>query len=166
MRWILGLLFFSHSALGGDPISKNVILSKVMDGTGHWERALILYAMEGVNKEGLEQIASRQKLVNPKFQSDLLYYVYTYDDQYEYKFYFNYVHSQCLYEVQSRTDTRLMRLCRSDVSNCRSKLGEDISKNDLISCAQKSSNCTKIGPSPVPETIDKKYCEKLYGRSL
>jgi len=165
--WLALFIGFSlPAAFANGPIPESVILSKVLDGSGRWESALIFYAMESIDQEGLDHIVSRQKMVTPKFQSDLLYYRYTYDDQWEYKFYFNYIHSQCLYEVQKRESVRMLKLCRDDINNCRSKLSEKIDKSDLMSCRQKSNNCSKLGDVPKVSVVDKKYCEKLYGRSL
>lgn len=164
VSFILFILLVSFAARA-DAISKSVILNKVMDGSARWENQLIFYPFESAEKSTLDSWASRQKVVYPKFESDLLYYKFTYDEQFEYKFYFNYIQSQCLYEVQKRDAVRATKLCYNDMATCRQKMG-DIDKEDLLKCHQKSTNCSRISEKVVAEVVDKKYCEKIYGRAL
>lgn len=166
LRFIALSIGFFSSLAWADPISKGVILDKVMDGSARFESKLIYFVLESADKSTLDSWASRQNLVYPKFESDLLYYRYTYDDTYEYQFYFNYVQNECRYQIQKREDVKIARLCKNDVDNCLGKNGGAGDSSDIYSCHQKSTNCSRLGKQREPEIIEKKYCEKIYGRPL
>lgn len=157
---------FLVSYAKADPISKSVLLSKIMDGSIRWESKLIFFALESSDKSTLDSWASRQKIVYPKFETDLLYYRYTYDEKYEYSFYFNYVQNTCMYSNQTRENVKITRQCWDDIGNCRLKESIMDTKEAIYNCHKKSTNCANIKPQSDGVQIDKKYCEKIYGRSL
>ena len=159
----IGLVSISAFA---DPISKSVILNKVMDGSARFESKLIHFVLESADKSTLDTWSSKQKLVYPKFESDLLYYRYTYDDSYEYQFYFNYVQNECRYQAVERDSVKIARLCKNDIDNCLQKQGGAKEENDIVSCHKRSTNCSRLKTQGESDIIEKKYCEKIYGRSL
>lgn len=168
LKSILTLTFFLSVALSAraGEISKDVILSKLSSGTLALEREPIAYFIEGMSKEALGEWGNRQKLVNPKFQIDLLYYFYTYDTENNYKIQYEYVQKKCLYAVRPRQDDENERLCFESYNECVKKLPKESSRDDVAKCAQ-TSPCQKMSRNPMhPEEIDVKYCEKAYGRKL
>lgn len=165
MKFLI-LFLISFSAFATGPLDKRIILEKLDTGESSFRWELIFFDMEGESDETLRRATSRQKLTYPKFDIDLLRYKYTMDEKYRYSILFDYQNDKCIYAVTKRSIYRATRMCHEHIKKCLKKY-DDVNKEKLTICYNESSFCRERNSgSTTQETIDKKYCEKAYGRSL
>lgn len=162
---ILSLLF--ASSVFATPIAQNVLLSKVEEGSLEVRAELSDFRLESLDKEQLKLLANKQRIAFPKMSVELLYVRYTMDQSYRYSFFYRFWEDSCYMQVQKRSDYRKIRLCRDHILSCTKKTGVNEDDTDVeLACYNSSEFCKGQKPPLSVTKIEKKYCEKLYGRKL
>lgn len=152
-------------------LSKDVILQRIAAKNLKLERDFKLFSYERLSPDMLTQLAGRYKMADPKFKPDFMYYVYTMDDKFKYKIFYNHENDSCLLETTPRDLDSPIRICYQDMALCSDVARRDPSQASpeaLKRCYDKSSSCKRMpdARSLIIVSVDKKYCKSAYGVEL
>lgn len=163
------LSLFSVSASA--QLSREAILQKIEAKSVRMEREFKLFSYEKLSPDTLDKLAGRYKMADPKFKVDFLYYLFTMDDKYKYKIFFNHENGACVLEIAPRDLDSHIRICYQDMTVCSDAAKTDSSQGspeNLKRCYDKSASCQRMPnvKSLNLTTVDKKYCKAAYGVEL